>query len=116
MKKLNKQDKMTITELNEISKSKYGNLVKAVIDISSDILVIDVEMHVDAEGILLEIGSDQRDLWGINLYPENFNKENFVEFDSIINIKPSQNNMSRYIEDKKVRNKIIKLVNEKIIE
>jgi hypothetical protein len=71
-------------------------------------------MHADEEKMLLENGSKQQDLWGINLYPQNFGKEDFIEFDSVINLRPSQNNLSRFVEDEKIRQKIIKIVDQLI--
>lgn len=88
----------------------YGALVKAVIDIDKNLLVIDAEMHVDEEQFLLENGSKQSDLWGINLYPEKYGTVDFVEFDSMINIRPRQQNMSRDVESRDVRTKILKIV------
>lgn len=109
-------DTISVTELNQMAEKMYGNLVKAVIDIQKDILVVDAEMHADQEQYLLEQGSKQNDLWGINLYPEKFDSNDFVEFDSMINIRPRQNNMSRSVEDPTIREKIIQLVNTKVVE
>ena len=92
----------------------YGNLVKGVVDLSNDILVIDAEMHADEEEYLLENGSKQADLWGINLYPEKFGTDEFVEFDSMINIRPRQQNMSRGVEDESIRRQIVDLVAQKV--
>jgi len=64
--------------------------------------------------LLLEQGSAQEDLWGINLWPENFGTEEFVEFDSMINIRPAQNNRSRSVEDPAIRQLIYEIVAEKV--
>ena len=103
---------INVDELSAMAKRMYGSLVKAVIDIEKRLLVIDAELHVDEEQYLLENGSKQKDLWGINLYPENYGSNEFVEFDSMINIRPSQHNISRGVEDKNKRARIIKIVNE----
>jgi hypothetical protein len=50
--------------------SAFGNLVKAVVDIDREVMVLDAELHSDLEARLLEDGSKQKSLWGINLYPE----------------------------------------------
>ena len=50
-----------------------------------------------------------------NLYPDEYGTERFIEFDSIINIRPRQNNRSRYVEDAGIREQIMKIVNEAII-
>jgi hypothetical protein len=105
---------ITIAELTEMAEKMYGNFVKGVVDIEKGMLVLDAEMHVDEEQLLLEQGSSQKDLWGINLYPDNFGQEDFVEFDSMINIRPRQQNKSRSVEDPEIRQKIIKLVLEKV--
>ena len=51
---------------------------------------------------------------GINIYPEKFGSNDFVEFDSMINLRPSQKNRSRGVEDKKIQGTIIEIVNSKI--
>ncbi len=96
--------------------SMYGTLVKAVVDIKLGILVVDAELHVDQEQYLLELGSDQQNLWGINLYPQQYGSDGFIEFDSMINIRPRQQNMSRGVEDAKVRKRIINLVLSKVLK
>lgn len=92
----------------------YGNLVKAVVDVKQNRLVVDAELHSDEEQELLDSGSQQSELWGINLYPEKYGTEEFIEFDSMINIRPQQNNRSRNVEDQKIRQKIIAIVHEKV--
>ena len=87
----------------------FGGLVKTVVDVKKEIMVVDAEFHADEERLLLENGSKQDNLWGINLYPEQ-KSENFIEFDSMINFRPRLNNMSRGIENQKLREKIIKIV------
>lgn len=108
-KKINKK------ELQKIADERFGDLVKAVVDIKNEIMVIGGELHSDEESKLLqEHGSNQNDLWGINLYPANKGDE-FLEFDSLINIRPSLNNRSRDIIDPQIRRKIIDIV-DKLIE
>lgn len=108
-----------ITEKSEISKEElkkiavktFGNLVKAVIDINKEIIAIDAELHSDEEALLLKRGSKQENLWGINLYPE-LEGDDFVEFDSMINLRPSQNNRSRGVEDIKIQKKVMEIINK----
>lgn len=107
-------DLMTVSELSEMAASMYGDLVKAVVDMKRNKLVVDAELHVDQEQYLLEQGSQQNDLWGINLYPQKYGSEDFIEFDSMINIRPRQQNMSRGVEHEEIRKKIIALVMRKI--
>ena len=90
----------------------YGDLVKAVVDVEKGVMVVDAGLHADEEQLLLEMGSAQVDLWGINLYPDDFGTDDFVEFDSMINIRPAQGNRSRSVEDAGVRAKILGIVSE----
>ena len=82
-------------------------MVKGVVDVEKGLLAIDAELHADLEKLLLDNGSDQFDLWGINLY---FDGE-LVEFDSMINIRPTQGNRSRSVENKKTQRQILEIVN-----
>lgn len=107
-------DKISISELTSMAENMYGNLVKAVVDLAQNALVVDAEMHADEEQYLLENGSKQTDLWGINLYPSKFGSDEFIEFDSMINIRPRQQNMSRDVENNAIRKQIILLVNRKV--
>lgn len=107
-------ESVTVGELTTMAERMYGNLVKAVVDIQRQDLVVDMEMHVDGERLLLEQGSKQPDLWGINLHPAKFGTDEFIEFDSMINIRPSQSNLSRDIGDEVIRAKIRALVQAKV--
>ena len=100
-----------LSELKEMADKGFGSLVKAVADIEKVIMCVDAELHSDEEALLLENGSRQRDLWGINLYPAQ-SGEGFIEFDSMINLRPSQGNMSRGVDSLEAREKIIAAVNK----
>ena len=84
--------------------------IKAAVDIKRELIAVDAPMHYECEQLLLENGSKQEDIWGINLYLDADNIEEMVEFDSMINIRPSQGNRSRGIEDKEIRDKVKKIV------
>jgi len=101
---------ISVTELQKLAENMYGNIVKAVVDIDKKIMVIDAEMHVDEEQYLLESGSLQNSLWGINLHPAKYGATDFIEFDSMINIRPRQQNMSRNVENIDLQNQIINIV------
>ncbi len=107
--------KINRDELRSLDSGYFDDMIKAVVDIEKEIIAIDAELHADLEGLLLDEGSRQADLWGINFLTDEDEMEEFVEFDSLINIRPKQNNRSRYVEDKSVRNKILEVV-EKWIE
>ena len=105
---------ISVPVLEKIAKQKFGNLVKAVVDIDKNIMVIDAELHADQESFLITKGSKQKNLWGINLYPEKFGTKDFIEFDSMINLRPSQNNLSRNIENPAIKQKVGKIVSQLI--
>lgn len=93
-----------------MAQDMYGQLVKAVVDVGRGLLVVDAGMHADEEQYLLENGSQQADLWGINLYPDSFGDEDFIEFDSMINLRPAQGNRSRSVVDEVMRERIREIV------
>ena len=105
---------MSIDELRGIASELFGNLVKAVVDVDRELLAIDAELHADIESLLLQRGSRLQDLWGINLYPD-APPEEFVEFDSMINVRPSQNNRTRSVESGDIRNRIVTVVRKWIV-
>jgi hypothetical protein len=109
MRIVDSKNKVTLNELKKMAADRFGDLIKAVVDIKLAIMVIDEELHADEEALLIEKGSNQGDLWGINLYPE-IEGADFVEFDSMINLRPSQGNRCRGVEDPAVRNHIQKIV------
>jgi len=102
-------DGITNVELREIAGERFGDLVKAVVDIERRVMAIGGELHADEEQALLDQGSKQEDLWGINLYPD-ADGDGFLEFDSMINLRPSQGNRSRGVEDPEIRERIRALI------
>jgi hypothetical protein len=100
-----------IDELKEMSQRMFGGLVKAVVDIEKEIMVVDAAMHADEEKQLLDMGSQQDDLWGFNFYPE-LAGDDFIEYDSMINVRPRLHNFSRDVENEEIRQKIKSIVNK----
>lgn len=109
-------EKIALDELKKMSLKMYNQLVKAVIDIQQEVMVVDAQLHADEETILLENGSEQEYLWGINLYPEKFGTPDFIEFDSMVNIRPSWGNFSRDVENPDIQKNIIKIVNKLVTQ
>ena len=103
-----------LQQLAGMQEHYFGDMVKGVVDVKRGLLAVDAELHADLEKYLLESGSSQPDLWGINLYPE-LEGDEFLEFDSIINIRPSQNNPSRDVLDPVVREEIRTLVSSLVV-
>lgn len=105
---------ITRFELQQIAKERFGDLVKGAVDIEQGIMVLGGELHIDEEVVLIEQEkSKSENVWGINLYPAK-EDETFVEFDSMINIKPNLGNRSRGVDNEKIKNKVIEIVNKLI--
>lgn len=101
-------------DLKNIAKGQFVRLVKAVVDVEQEIMAVGGELHADEEVLLMEQeGSKREYVWGINLYPEKTG-DDFVEFDSMINLKPSFGNRSRGVDNPETQNKI-KIIVDKLI-
>jgi hypothetical protein len=87
----------------------FGDMIKAVVDVQRRVMAIGAELHADEEAALLDDGSDQHDLWGINFYPADSGPE-WVEFDSMINVRPATGNHTRGVDDASTRAAILRVV------
>lgn len=105
------KDIIAIKELKEMSQKMFGDLIKAVVDVEKEIMAVDGELHADEEALLIENGSRRESVWGINIYPD-IHDEKWIEFDSMINLKPSFGNRTRGVESREIREKIIQVVNK----
>jgi hypothetical protein len=106
---------ITLGELRSMAEARFGDLVKAVVDVRRGVMAVDGELHSDEEALLLENGSAQPDLWGINLYPD-LPSTDWLEFDSMINIRPSQGNRSRGVDDPAAQAQIAAIVGSLVRE
>ena len=105
---------MTRFELKKIAQEGFGDLVKAAVDVEKGIMAVSGELHMDELELLVEKeGSSHQNIWGINLYPEKEGDE-FIEFDSMVNLKPAFGNRSRGVDDLETQKKIIKIVQKLI--
>jgi Protein of unknown function (DUF5674) len=104
---------LTLDELKKMAADTFGNVVKAVVDVNRELIAVDAELHSDLEALLLGNGSKQKNLWGINFYPE-MQGTDFIEFDSMINMRPSQGNRSRGVDDEGLRKKIVEIAAKRI--
>lgn len=114
MKLVTQKQKITQVELADMSQKMLDILVKAVIDLEQEIMIVDAFMHSDQEAVLLEQGSQQENLWGINIRPDRTD-ESWIEFDSMINIRPNQGNRSRGIQSDVIQKKIRSIVERLVI-
>ena len=109
------RDTITLNEIKTMASATFGNMLKAVVDVNRDVIAIDAELHSDLEAFLLEDGSMQKGLWGINIYPDMQGKD-FIEFDSMINMRPSQGNKTRGVKNEELRRKIVDIVTKRITQ
>ena len=108
------RETVTLDELKQMAARMFGDFVKAVVDVDQELIAVDAELHSDLEALLLQEGSPQRSLWGINVYPD-APAAQWVEFDSMINMRPSQANRSRGVEDEAIRRKILAVVEKRLL-
>lgn len=95
------REQVTKEQLQEMMEM-LETYVKLAVDIDREILAGGGAMHADCEAILLEDGSQQEFIWGADWNPESQE----VTFESLINIRPRQNNRSLELQDPELRAKV----------
>ena len=101
---------VALERLRTLAEGLFGELVKAVVDVEQGLMAIGGELHADEEALLLGAGSSQPDLWGINLYPDQHGESGWIEFDSMINVRPRQGNRSSSVDDAAMQRRIVEIV------
>lgn len=101
--------------LKEYAANTFGDMIKCVADVDKGLLAIDADLHADLERLLLDNGSQQTSLWGFNLYPDETG-DDFIEYDSLINIRSWQGNPSRDVLNQDVIDRIAIIVDKFITE
>jgi len=113
------KERISENELRLFLNKPFVDIIKFVVDVEKEIIALGGEMHADAEQILLENNSEQKNLWGGNIYPEAQGRVR-IEYESFINIRPSQNNRSMEIEEnelkEKIKNVLEKIINVKFVD
>jgi hypothetical protein len=105
---------ISLSEIRGLAQARFGDMIKGVVDLERGILVLDADLHADQEASLLAEGADQANLWGINLYPD-LAGEDWLEFDSLINLRPSIGNRSRGVDDPTTRAAIAALIGRVVV-
>jgi len=100
---------VSFEQLRHLARARFGDMVKAVVDLRREIMLLDADMHADQEAELLADGSEPEDLWGITLYPDAPDAD-WLEFDSMINLRPSFGNRTRGVDSPATREAIVQLV------
>jgi hypothetical protein len=104
---------ISLAELKEVAKEFYDPMVKGVVDIEKRVVAFGGEYHADANNVLIEAGSKQSDVWGFNVHLDQ-PRESWIEYTSLINIRPAQGNRTIEVEDQAVRDKMKEIIEEKI--
>jgi hypothetical protein len=97
----------TSTQLEEMLEA-LGIYIKLAVDIRRGILSGGGELHADCERVLLEDGSQQQDVWGVDWYPS----DRSVGYESLINLRPRQGNRSMEIQDPTIRERVSQIVQQ----
>jgi len=109
MRRVTESHPISLDEIRTLAAGRFGDMIKGVVDLGRGILLLDADLHADQEASLLGDGSKQADLWGINLYPD-VAGEDWLEFDSMINLRPSFGNWSRGVDHPDTRAAIAALM------
>jgi hypothetical protein len=98
------RERPTPDQLSDLLKV-LGTYVKLAVDVERGIVAAGGELHVDCEEALLEDGSRQADIWGADWDPVGE-----VRFESLINIRPRQNNPSMELLSSELRERVERIV------
>lgn len=101
------REKATLEQVREML-VEHNKMIKIVVDVRQRIMTDGGDMHYEGEQILLEQDSQQDDLWGANWFPE----KQFIEFESLINIRPRQGNRSIILQDPDLRRQLETIARE----
>lgn len=105
---------ISIKELKAMAEDQFGDFVKAVVDVKQKIMAIGGELHADEEVLLMDKEGSLRDYtWGINIYPSQ-SEEDYIEFDSMVNLKPALGNHTRNVENVSIQKEIREIVKKLI--
>ena len=102
------RNQATTEQITEMSEAFGETLIKLAVDVDREILAGGGELHADCESALLEDGSQQHNVWGADWYP--LDRE--VGFESLINIRPRQQNLTLEIVDPALRSQVDAIVRQ----
>jgi len=105
---------ITRAEAKEIAKEFYVEMVKGVVDVEKGIIALGGEYHMDANTILVENGSEQKNLWGFNFYPDKTGDEQ-IEYKALVNIRPVHGNSVMEIQDENLRTAMRVIIRKLIV-
>jgi hypothetical protein len=95
---ITKSEPFTVEEIEKL-KNQFGSYIKMVIDLEKKVCSAGMDRHFEGEEILLAQGSEQSDIWGGGVDIET----KTIDFNSFINIRPSDSNPSNEIQNLETR-------------
>lgn len=98
----------TSEQIAQMSEAFSDKLIKLAVDVERKVLAAGGELHADCETALLEDGSQQENIWGADWYPQ----ERQVGFESLINIRPRQQNLTLEVQDPALRQRIETIIRQ----
>lgn len=101
--------KISHSQLKSLCDQWFGEMAKVVVDIERRVIGIGGELHADAEALLIQDGSNQKNIWGANYYPK-FGPKDRIEYTALINVRPRQNNPSMEIIDDRIKIKLKEVI------
>ncbi|MEK7601293.1 MAG: DUF5674 family protein [Patescibacteria group bacterium] len=105
---------ISLNGLRDVAEEFYGDMVKGAVDIGKGIAAFGGEYHIDASNLLVEHGSRQGDIWGFNILLDQ-SRETWIEYTSLINIRPQAGNRGMEVMDAKVRDRMKKILDALIV-
>jgi len=107
------RDPISVDDVRRLAQEIYHDMVKGVADIDRGVIALGGEWHMDANKVLVEEGSSQEQVWGFNIYPDK-QGDDAIEYISLINIRPHQENRSMEIADPAIRDAIRSILKQLI--
>lgn len=101
---LTKKEPYTKEEIEKIREA-FDVYIKTVVDLKKKICSAGCDRHFESEKSLLESGSNQSDIWGGGIDLET----KTIDCNSLINIRPQDDNATNEIQNEKTREKFIEL-------
>lgn len=108
------EDTISVAQLQDIAKEFYAPMIKGAVDVEKELVAFGGEYHMDANNMLVEQGSEQKDIWGFNIYTDK-PRDSWIEYTALINIRPVNKNPDMEIENAGLRARMKDIIDSKIV-
>lgn len=99
------------SQTDQLAKEFVGDKIKIAIDVEDRTVAAGGTLHTDVRSLLLKHGSKQKNIWGVDFYPER-ESGNRLDYTALINERPREGNPSQVVSDPDVRKKIQDILNK----